>query len=165
MILVWIWLRSSLEGLAAKIKRTSEPPHWRREKTNPREAVKLEMTCPGAAPSPHTLQAISASFFTRGTSVSRTARKQGRRHVQESVLAGRPGRAGDRRIARHWQDDCGRLPQPRRRQGLHHCTQGWPLRRDRRRIERRIWRRMYRAAYRHLQSRRRRPVGSGNTGA
>src|ERR1700744_3233230 len=88
MILVWIWLRSYIEGLAAKIKKTYEPPQGRLEKTNPPEAVKLEMTCPGAAPSPHTLQAISASFFTRGTSVPRTARKQGRRHVQESVLAG-----------------------------------------------------------------------------
>src|SRR6201986_41733 len=134
MILVWFWFRNSLEGLATKVKRTSEPPHWRREKTNPREAVKLEMMCPGAAPSPHTLQAISASFLTRGTSVSRTERNQGRQQVQESVLAGRPGAAGDRRIARHRQDDCGRLPQPWCCQGLHHCTQGWPLRSDRQRI-------------------------------
>src|ERR1700682_5622149 len=29
IILVWFWFRSSLEGQAAKVKRTSEPPHRR----------------------------------------------------------------------------------------------------------------------------------------
>jgi|SRR6516164_7138042 len=28
MILVWFWFGSSLDLLAAKMKRTSEPPHW-----------------------------------------------------------------------------------------------------------------------------------------
>jgi hypothetical protein len=28
MILVWFRFRSSLDGLAAILKRTSEPPHW-----------------------------------------------------------------------------------------------------------------------------------------
>jgi len=33
MILVWFWFGSSLDGLAAKMKRTSEPPHWRNGET------------------------------------------------------------------------------------------------------------------------------------
>src|SRR6516162_654133 len=36
MILVWFWFGSSLDGLAAKMKRTSEPPHWRNGETLPR---------------------------------------------------------------------------------------------------------------------------------
>ena len=28
MIPVWFWFGSSLDGLAARMKRTSEPPHW-----------------------------------------------------------------------------------------------------------------------------------------
>ncbi len=70
-----------------------------------------------------------------------------------------PHCAGDRRLARHRQDDRGGISQRRRRKGLHHRAQGGAVRGDGQGAHRAIWRRVHRAADRHLHTRRLRAAG------
>ena len=79
---------------------------------------------------------------------------KGGTHVQGSVFAQGPRRAGDRRIARHRQDDRGADSSPGRGEGLHHRAQGRACEATAKELTGRIWRRMHRAADRHFHRRR-----------
>src|SRR5258705_133572 len=60
-----------------------------------------------------------------------SGKAKGGTHVQGSVFAEGPRRAGDGRVAWHRQDDRRRISRAGRGEGLHHGAQGGPLRSDR----------------------------------